>query len=213
MSRALGSDKRVAAIVLAAGCSARMGGINKLFAEIDGVPILVRVIAALRSSKARPIIVVTGHEASETERLLSGTRVRCVHNPDFASGLSSSLRRGLSALPKESQAVVVCLGDMPRLRTTHIDQLIEAFDPTQGRAICVPTWHQQNGNPVLWARHLVPEMMRLRGDYGARELFERHRDILHYVEMSDAGVLLDVDTPEDLEALGSSEKTLVERGE
>lgn len=207
MSQVLGSNKRVAAIVLAAGCSARMGGTNKLFAEIDGIPILVRVVDALRASKARPIIVVTGHEASETERLLSGAPIQCVHNPDFASGLSSSLRRGLSALPQESEAVLVCLGDMPRLKATHIDQLIDAFDPTQGRAICVPTWRQQRGNPVLWARHLVPEMMQLGGDQGARQLFERHRDVLYYVEMSDAGVLVDVDTPEDLKALGSGEKS------
>lgn len=206
MSQVLGSNKRVAAIVLAAGSSARMGGTNKLFAEIDGVPILVRVVDALRSSKARPIIVVIGHEARETEGLLSGAPVQFVHNPDFALGLSSSLRRGLSALPKESEAVLICLGDMPRLKATHVDQLIEAFDPTQGRAICVPTWHEQRGNPVLWAKDLVPEMMQLSGDQGARELFERHRDVLHHVEMSDAGVLVDVDTPEDLRALVSGKK-------
>lgn len=206
MSEALGRNKRVAAIVLAAGSSARMGGTNKLFAEIDGLPIVVRVVDALRSSKARPIIVVTGYEASKTEELLSGAPIQFVHNPDFESGLSSSLRRGLSALPKESEAVLICLGDMPRLKATHVDELIDAFDPTRGRAICVPTWHQQRGNPVLWARNLVPEMMELSGDHGANRLFERHRKILHYVEMGDAGVLLDVDTPEDLKAFRSGLK-------
>jgi molybdenum cofactor cytidylyltransferase len=206
MSQDLGSNKRVAAIVLAAGSSARMGGTNKLFAEIDSVPILMRVVDALCSSRARPIIVVTGHEASEAEELLSGAPIQFVHNPDFASGLSSSLRRGLSALPKDSEAVLICLGDMPRLKATHIDELIDAFDPTLGRAICVPTWRQQRGNPVLWARTFVPEMMQLSGDHGANQLFERHRDVLHYVAMSDAGVLLDVDTPEDLKALGSGLK-------
>ncbi len=206
MSRAQHSNKRVAAIVLAAGCSTRIGGTNKLLAEIGGVPILVRVIDALRSSQARPIIVVTGYEAKEIEQALTSVSITCVLNPDFASGLSSSLRRGLAALPKDSEAVLICLGDMPQVKATHIDQLIDAFDPAQGRAICVPTWRQQRGNPVLWARHFVPEMMQLSGDHGAHQLFERHRDVLHYVEMSDAGVLLDVDTPEDLKALGLGEK-------
>lgn len=207
MSQALAHNKRVAAIVLAAGCSTRIGGTNKLLAEIDGVPILLRVVGALRSSQAQPIIVVTGHEANEIRRLLCGVPVQCVHNPHFASGLSSSLRRGLSALPKEIEAVLICLGDMPRLTATHIDQLIDAFDPTQGRAICVPTWRRQRGNPVLWANDFVPEMMQLSGDHGARQLFERHRNLLHYVEMSDASVLLDVDTPEDLKALDSIQKS------
>jgi molybdenum cofactor cytidylyltransferase len=185
-----------------------MAGTNNLLATIDSVPILLRVVDALRSSRARPIVVVTGHEAKEVEQVLSGAPIKCVHNPDFASGLSSSLRRGLAALPEESEAVLICLGDMPHIKATHINRLIDAFDPTQGRAICVPTWRQQNGNPVLWARHFVPEMMRLSGDHGARQLFERHRDVLHYVEMSDAGVLLDVDTPEDLEALGSGDRKM-----
>ncbi len=207
MSQTPTSRQRVAAIVLAAGCSTRMNGWNKLLAEIDGVPVLRRMVQALCSSQAQPIIVVTGHEANEIERVLSGTCVKCVHNPKFASGLSSSLRCGLAALPKESDAVLVCLGDMPQVKSAHIDQLIDAFDPTRARAICVPTWHRQRGNPVLWARRFVPEMMQLSGDQGARQLFEQHRDLLHYVEMSDAGVLLDVDTPEDLKALSSGEKS------
>ena len=207
MSPVPGSNKRVAAIVLAAGRSARIGGTNKLLAKVGGVPILLRVIAALRSSRARPIIVVTGHDANAINRLLSDVSVQCVHNPDFDSGLSSSLRRGLSALPQEIEAVLICLGDMPRLTATHIDQLIDAFDPAQGRAICVPTWHRQRGNPVLWARDFVPEMMQLSGDQGARPLFERHRDLLYHVEMPDAGVLLDVDTPEDLKALRFGHKS------
>jgi molybdenum cofactor cytidylyltransferase len=175
-----------------------MGDVNKLLAQFEGVAIIVRVVRSLGDSPVNPIIVVTGHNREEIMHALAGETVSYVHNPDYATGLGSSLRRGLTALPPDIDAVLVCLGDMPRVDVAHIARLIAAFDPAKGREICVPFFRGQRGNPVLWAMRFIPEMMQVSGDAGARALLETHAGAVYPVQMNDAGVLIDIDTPEDL---------------
>jgi molybdenum cofactor cytidylyltransferase len=196
---------RIAALVLAAGQSRRMGPDNKLLAEIDGKPMVVRAVEAALASQAEPVIVVTGHQRDRVEAALAGLDLRSVHNPDYAQGLSTSLRRGLAALPAGTDGVVVALGDMPRVEAAAIDRLIAAFDPLEGRAICVPTWDGKRGNPVLFASRFLAEMQEIAGDVGARHLIGEYPDLVAEVAMDETdaghGVLLDVDTPEALAAL------------
>jgi len=191
---------QVAAIVLAAGQSRRMGRDNKLLALVDGRPMVAHVVDAMLASRAEPVIVVTGHEADQVRAALGDRPVRWCHNPDFADGLSTSLRAGLDALP-EVEGVLVALGDMPRIRPDQIDRLIAAFNPTEGRAICVPTVSGKRGNPVLFATRFVPEMRRVSGDVGARHLIGAHGEAVVEIEMDDDAALLDIDTPEALSAL------------
>jgi molybdenum cofactor cytidylyltransferase len=132
---------------------------------------------------------------------LRGCKVTFVHNPDFAHGMSTSLKRGLAALPADRDGALVCLGDMPLVMPAALDRLIAAFDPLEGRAICVPTWNGKRGNPVLWARRFFAEMAELAGDVGAKHLIGEHADLVAEVAMSDDAVLTDVDTPEALAAL------------
>src|SRR6185503_18669432 len=114
------AGRRIAAILLAAGRSTRMGGPNKLLAEIGGKP-LVRIAAVeALASRAREVIVVTGHQREAVAAALQGLPVKLVHNPDFAEGLSTSLRAGLAAVPAEADGIVVCLGDMPQVTATLI---------------------------------------------------------------------------------------------
>jgi molybdenum cofactor cytidylyltransferase len=195
---------RVAALVLAAGQSRRMGTLNKLLIEIDGVPMVRRVVEVLGQSRAAPIIVVTGHEAERVAAALRDLPVTIVHNPDYAQGLSTSLRRGLPALPPESDGALVCLGDMPRVSAAEIDRLIAAFNPVEGRAICVPTRQGKRGNPVLWSRRFFEEMMQVAGDVGARHLIGAYPEMVAEVEMADDGVLTDIDTPQALAKLAAS---------
>ncbi len=196
---------RIAAVVLAAGQSRRMGPENKLLAEIDGKPMVAHAVEAALASQAEPVIAVTGHERARVEAALAGLAVDCVHNPDYAQGLSTSLRRGLAALPAETDGVVVCLGDMPRVEAAAIDRLIAAFNPLEGRAICVPTWDGKRGNPVLFASRFLAEMQEIAGDVGARHLIGEYPELVAEVAMDQTGaghgVLLDVDTPEALAAL------------
>ncbi len=196
---------RIAALVLAAGQSHRMGPDNKLLAEVDGKPMVVRAVEAVLASQAEPVIVVTGHQRDRVAAALAGLGLLSVYNPDYAQGLSTSLHRGLAALPAGTDGVVVALGDMPRVESAAIDRLIAAFNPLEGRAICVPTWDGKRGNPVLFARRFLAEMQEIAGDVGARHLIGEYPELVVEVAMDATeaghGVLLDVDTPEALAAL------------
>jgi molybdenum cofactor cytidylyltransferase len=193
--------RRVAAVVLAAGRSTRMGGPNKLTAELRGRP-LVRIAAEeALASRARPVIVVTGHQREDVEAALSGLDVQFVHNPNFAAGLSTSLKAGLAVLPAEVNGVVVCLGDMPQVRAAMIDQLIAAFDPQRSALVVVPTINGERGNPVIWSRRFFADLMAIEGDIGARQLIARHPEAVVEVPLSGKAALIDVDTPEALDLL------------
>ena len=160
---------KIGAIVLAAGMSSRMGA-NKLLMDVNGKPMVRHTVEAARASHAEPVIVVTGHAENDVKAALAGLNVRFVNNPDFANGLSSSLKRGLSALSDDCDGAIVLLGDMPGISTALIDRLIASFEPGENRAICVATRHGKRGNPVLWARRFFPEMLAIEGDVGARNL-------------------------------------------
>ncbi|HEY4472505.1 MAG TPA: molybdopterin-binding/glycosyltransferase family 2 protein [Stellaceae bacterium] len=191
---------RIAALLLAAGQSSRMGS-NKLLAEIDGRPMVARVAQRLLSSRARPIVVVLGNQADRVDAALGKLPVERVRNPAFAEGLSSSLKAGLAALPEEIDGVIVCLGDMPLVAGRDLDRLIAAFNPLEGRAIIVPVRRGKRGNPVLWAKRFIPEMAELAGDVGAKHLIGEHAELVCEVEMDSDGVLVDIDTPDALAAL------------
>lgn len=195
------SAPKIAALVLAAGRSTRMGGTNKLLAEIGGKAMLRRVAEAAVASRAEPVVCVLGHEAARVRAALGGVNVRIVENPDYAEGLSTSLRAGLAALPEDAAGVVVCLGDMPWLAAADIDRLIAAFNPVEGRAICVPVHEGKRGNPVLFARRFFTEMARASGDSGARRLLIDHDELVCEVAMTSDAVLVDIDTPDALEKL------------
>ena len=192
---------RIAALVLAAGRSSRMAPANKLLVAVDGVPMARRAVDAALASQAVATVVVLGNEAPRVRQALAGCDVTFVENPDFAAGLSSSLRAGLAALPPDIDGVMVLLGDMPRVHAAHLDRLIAAFAPAEGRSICIPTHRAKRGNPILWDARFVAEMRGLDGDQGARSLIGQHGDQVCEVEMPDDGVLLDVDTPGALAAL------------
>ena len=207
---------RIGAVVLAAGQSRRMGALNKLLIDVDGEPMVRRVAAAALASKARPVVVVTGHEAERVEAALAGLDVEIAHNPDHAEGMSTSLEYGLQALDALVDSGVdpgvdpgidgalICLGDMPRTSAALIDRLIAGFNPLEGHAIGVPTWRGKRGNPVLWAARYFGEMRSLSGDVGARHLIGDHADAVYEIESPDHSVTIDVDTPEALDALGQA---------
>jgi molybdenum cofactor cytidylyltransferase len=189
----------IAAVVLAAGRASRMGS-NKLVAELDGEPIVRRTVRAVLGSHARPVVVVTGHEADAVRGALAGLDVRFVHNPDFANGMSTSLRAGLAAAGAVD-AALVCLGDMPRLKAAHFDAVIEAFRTGEPDEIVIPTADRKRGNPVLWPRCYFAEIAALTGDVGGRALIDRHADRLRLVAIDDPAILVDVDTPAALAEL------------
>jgi molybdenum cofactor cytidylyltransferase len=188
---------QVAAVILAAGLSTRMAGRNKLLApDASGRAMVARVADAVLASGARPVSVVVGHQADAVLHALDGRDLVRVAAPDYATGLSASLRAGLAAVPATAAAALICLGDMPLVSAADIDRVIEAYDPARGRLIVVPTHGGRRGNPVLWDRRFFADMAALTGDAGARALLGRHDASVVEVDLPSDGVLVDFDTPD-----------------
>lgn len=200
----LPATNQVAILILAAGTSSRMGAANKLLAEVDGVAMVLRALNAAQASCAASVTVVVGHEGAAIQALFAERAVQVVHNPDFTQGLSTSLRCGIAALPPDAQAVLVMLGDMPRISAAHVDRLLEAWDPDQP-AIIVPQHEGRRGNPVLWPRALFGAMQAVSGDRGARDLLTQYADQVLHVDMEDDAIFIDVDTPDDLAYHGGAD--------
>jgi molybdenum cofactor cytidylyltransferase len=193
--------RRVAAVLLAAGRSTRMGAVNKMLAEIGGKS-LVRIAAEQAvASRAQPVIVVTGHERERVEAALKGLPVRLVHNPNFSEGLGTSLKAGIASVPQEVDAAIVCLADMPQVDAALIDRLIAAFDPERGALVVVPSIDGRRGNPVVWSRRFFHDLMSIQGDVGARHLIGNYAEAVVEVPVSGDAALTDVDTPESLSAV------------
>jgi molybdenum cofactor cytidylyltransferase len=192
------SAPRIAAIVLAAGRSTRMGAGNKLLAQLDGRPLVRHVVDAALASRARPIAVVVGHQAAAVRSALAGLEIDLLDNENYAAGLSSSLKRGIAALPGDCQGALILLGDMPQITAAHIDRLLAAFQPG---AIVVPMHKGRRGNPVLWPDTLFAQIRGLEGDVGAKELMRAHADAIRVVDLESEAIFADVDTPEALERL------------
>lgn len=192
---------KVAAIVLAAGRSTRMGGPNKLLETLRGRPLVRHAVEAAVRAGLSDVVVVTGHQSAAVEAALEGLPVRFAPNADFADGLSTSLRAGLGALGDDFDGAVVMLGDMPGVTPTLVRRLAEAYDPVIGAHVVAPVRGGRRGNPVLWGRRFFPDLSRVDGDLGGRHLLELHPEAVREVEADDDGALIDVDTPEMLAAL------------
>jgi molybdenum cofactor cytidylyltransferase len=186
----------VGAVLLVAGRSTRMGGANKLLADLGGAPVVARSFAAIAAA-GLPALVVLGNMAAEV-RAAIGERARFVEAPDFAEGLSRSLRAGIAAAPDDWRGAIVCLGDMPEVPPAVLVALVAAFrDP---HAIVVPTFRGKRGNPVLWPRMHFARLTTLAGDVGGKALLAEFADHVVEVEVESEAVLTDIDTPDALEA-------------
>src|SRR5690349_20010814 len=172
---------RVACIILGAGRSTRMRGENKLLCDLFGKPLLRHVVESALASKARPVLVVAGHQSALVREALAELACDVVDNPQYASGLASSLKAGIRALPPGCSGVLFALGDMPNVGSGDFDRLLEAFWAADGEAIIVPVHAGERGNPVLWPAAYFAELLELEGDAGGRRLFESHAQAIREV--------------------------------
>jgi molybdenum cofactor cytidylyltransferase len=197
-SRQLKADSQqlhIAAIVLAAGRSSRMGRPKQLV-DWHGRPLVRAVVEQALAARLDEIVLVTGNAREQVEQAVSGLPVRLEHNPRYAEGQSTSLRAGVAALGPQCSAAIVLLGDQPFVSAAILRALIDAW---QGGGACIvaPSYRGQRGNPVLFERALFPELQQISGDQGARELLQRRRADVRLVEIDDDRPLIDIDTPED----------------
>ena len=157
---------------------------------------MVRATAeTILKSAIGPVLVVTGHEAAEVRAALADLPVTFHHAPDFADGMSASLKAGIAAVPAECIAALVCLGDMPFVQPETLDRLAKLYSD---QAALFPTWRGQRGNPVVLARALFAGIMTLSGDEGARSLLRAIPDQIAELPVDDPGILRDVDRPDAL---------------
>ncbi|MFT3697021.1 MAG: NTP transferase domain-containing protein [Kofleriaceae bacterium] len=195
-----GDPRTIAAVILAAGNSSRMGA-NKLLVELDGEPLIRHAARAALGSRAARVVVVTGNMADDVRSALAGLDVTFAHNDQFATGMASSLRAGVRAV-EDARGAMILLGDMPKITSAHLDALIDAFSAAaDDRAIVVPTFERKRGNPVVWGRAHFAAIDALTGDVGARSLLERNLADVRMVALDDEAILVDVDTPAALAAL------------
>ncbi|MER9653106.1 molybdopterin-binding/glycosyltransferase family 2 protein [Mesorhizobium sp. M0152] len=192
---------KVGIVLLAAGRSSRMGGPNKLLALFDGKPLVRRTAERAVASEASRTIVVTGHQDERVRTALAGLDVAFADNPDFADGLSTSLKAGIACLPEDAAGAMIVLGDMPGVSSDDLDRLIDAFRKAGGTSVVRASHGGKRGNPVLLPRSLFAAIAHLEGDTGARHLVEAEGFDVIDVEIGDAASV-DVDTREALEDAG-----------
>jgi molybdenum cofactor cytidylyltransferase len=198
-------QRRIAAIILAAGRSTRMRGANKLLASIGGKAMVRHVAEAAIAGGADGVHVVTGHQAGEVEAALAGLKVVFVRNEDFAQGLSTSLAAGIRALGAEIDGALVLLGDMPGIDAAMVERMIAAARAAPADAIVAATHDGIRGNPVLWPRRDFSALTGLAGDKGAREMIADNAGRMVTIELGKAAGF-DIDTPEALaQALKASD--------
>ena len=156
---------------------------------------------AALASRARPVVVVTGHAREAVEAALAGLPVAFVDNAGFATGLASSLNVGVAALPSGVAGALIILGDMPGIEAATLDCLIDAFARRPDALAATPIHAGRRGNPALLSRALFAELARLGGDEGARHvLVAADPGRVVEVDIDSDGVTIDVDTPDDLAA-------------
>ena len=197
---------KIAAIILAAGRSTRFGQdrvATKAIAEFDGAPLVRRVAKAALASRASPVMVVTGHAGNLIAAAFEDYDVRVVDAPDYAVGLSRSLRAGVAAVPADAGGAIILLADMPLIAPALIDALIATFDAVPNAKAVVPTYAGRRGNPVLLGRALFAKIARLEGDRGAGQILAEMEGVVE-CPVTDESIFVDVDTPEDLRQLADS---------
>jgi molybdenum cofactor cytidylyltransferase len=195
---------RIAAVILAAGLSRRMGA-NKLLTTLPtGQKMLAATVDSVLASAAHPVIVVTGHQEQDIRAALAGRQISFVHADAYAAGMAESLRAGIAALAKNIAAALIVLGDMPLVDAPTINALLAAFDPEEGRDIVVPVHDGQRGNPVLWGAKYFPDLLALTGDTGARNILIQNMESVAEIPCPTNAVLRDFDTLESLTTLSAN---------
>jgi len=195
-----GSTKsRVGGILLAAGTSSRLGRAKQLL-DFHGKPLVRQVAERALASRLQSLHVVVGYQANEVRTALAGLKVEIIDNAGFQSGQSTSLRVGLLSFPQTLKAAMVLLVDQPFVDTQIIDQLIGLYEES-GALIVAPEFKGRRGNPVIFDHQLLPEILTIVGDTGARDVIARHRDHLVTLALTSEQPFLDVDTWDDYQKL------------
>jgi molybdenum cofactor cytidylyltransferase len=186
----------IAAIILAAGESKRMGQ-PKMLMRWGEVTVLEHVLSVFQKAGVEDLVIVLGAEREQIEKIVSQYPIRCVHNEDYTnSEMLSSLQCGLKAMTLQTQATLIGLGDQPQVQEGSVRLICEAHHNTRSELI-VPSFQMRRGHPWLVGRTLWGELLNMKAPKSPRDFLNRHTDRIHYVDAKTATILADLDTPDD----------------
>ena len=189
----------ISAILLAAGQSKRTIGENKLAKKIQGVPLIKHSVKNILASSVDELIIVLGYQKEIIEKLIDkNNKIKCVFNKDFESGMASSIKTGIDNLSDKTEAFFICLGDMPMVNHDIYNQLIKSKD---NKEIIVPTYKEQQGNPVLFDKSMKEKVLDIRGDVGAKKILELNKDKILNLEINDQNITKGFNTQGDFSSL------------
>ncbi|MBT3938731.1 MAG: nucleotidyltransferase family protein, partial [Pelagibacterales bacterium] len=192
------SKYKITNIILAAGQSKRMLKDNKLLIKINKQTMLERMIFTSLNSNANNTVLVLGYQSDIIQEIIQNNNITTVINTDYKKGLSSSLQCGISALPDDCDAAIIILADMPNIDNQVINRMINSFNPSKNNSIIIPTFNGKKGNPILLARKFFPDILRVKGDKGAKDIIINNKKSILEIPQKNSSVLNDIDTKEDL---------------
>jgi len=187
----------ITAIILAAGTSSRFGDKNKLLKPFMDSSIFGHVVKTMTNLPIAEVILVTGYEHEKIAEAIKHSNVHIIHNSEFQTGIASSIKCGVSAASQKTEGYMICLGDMPFITMDYIKNLLDIFINSKTPSIIVPTFQYRKGNPVIFSKNFIDDLLKIEGDKGAREVIDNHPDSIIEVQIHKETYFFDVDTLAD----------------
>ena len=194
-------EKKIMGVILAAGNSTRMGKDNKLLKNIGDAPLIRNTVIEMLRSDLDNCSIVLGYQSDKVADVIKDLNINLILNPLWKEGQASSLKAAINTLDSTYSDILIMLGDLPGIKSGHINRIIEEHLLTNNRRskITIPSFKGQKGNPVIWGKSFFYDLSNLDGDVGGRTLFSEHPAAINLLEMDDPWVVTDTDTPEDFE--------------
>ena len=194
-------EKKIMGVILAAGNSTRMGKDNKLLRNVGDASLVRNTAVEMLKSDVDSCSIVLGYQSDKVAEEIKDLNINLILNPLWQEGQASSLKAALNTLDDTYSDLLIMLGDLPGVKSRHINRVIEEHLLTNNRRskITIPSFNGKKGNPVIWGRSFFPDLSNLEGDVGGRALFNHHPAAINLLDMDDPAVVTDTDTPEDFE--------------
>ena len=193
--------KKIMGVILAAGNSTRMGKDNKLLRNVGDASLVRNTAVEMLNSDVDSCSIVLGYQSDKVAEVIKDLNISLILNPLWQEGQASSLKAALNTLDDTYSDLLIMLGDLPGVKSRHINTIIEEHLLTNNRRskITIPSFNGKKGNPVIWGRSFFPDLSNLEGDAGGRALFNHHPAAINLLDMDDPAGVTDTDTPEDFE--------------
>ena len=186
----------IEAIILAAGMSKRMGKKNKLLLKINEHIILKQTVVNIINADITNCILVLGYEYKKILPELKDLKVNTIINDDYKEGMASSIRKGVKNLHTDTKGVMVCLADMPLIKSSTYNKMISIFNKNDSKRIILPLYNNIRGNPIIFSHHYFDELIKLEGDFGAKKLIVHNEKHTYRINLMDKGIISDFDNIE-----------------